>query len=233
MSVTSLENAKRGVMTFLQNVDGEKFDQCDILLKMIYSVDIKQQSELFQYVCEVFGTVKSYAREPVPISEYNSQKEKLEEQYGDIVNSLIKTYGQQNSDEHIFYYTLWSLINESLIFDTEAKKVFALYFILIDKRIPYFKIDESLLYSMSNDRFAELLQKTARERQKIRFILKADISQRSERAAILLNEFGIRIPDNDEQNAIEEYELRLMQMAYVLQEMESDKLTSLLSRLHN
>lgn len=233
MSTVSLNNSKKGILSFLQNSDGEIFDKCDILFKMISAVDPEQQSELFQYVCEIFGTVKSYGKESIPVSEYNAQKDRLEEQYGDIVNSLIKTYCQQNEDENIFYYTLWSLINESLIFNTDAKKIFALYFVLIDKRIPYFKIDESLLYSMSNERFSELLQKTAREGQRIRFILKADVSQRSERAAILLNEFGIRLPTSDDQKEIDEYEMRLMQMVYILQEMDSDKLASLLSRLQN
>lgn len=233
MSTASLNNAQKGIFTFLQNADGDVFDKCDILFRMISAVEPEEQSALFQYVCEVFGTIKSYEKEPVPISEYNSQKDRLEEQYGTIVNSLIKTYCQQNDDENVFYHTLWSLINESLLFNTESKKIFALYFILIDKRIPYFKIDDCLLYSMSNDRFAELLQKTAQSGQRIRFILKSDFSQKSERAAVLLNEFGIKLPVGDDQQAIDEYETRLMQMVYILQEMDSDKLLSMLSRLQN
>lgn len=233
MNTVSLSKSKKAIFDFLQKYDGDVFDQCDILFKMISSGDPEQQGILFQYVCEIFGTVKTYGKESVLVSEYNAQKDRLEEQYGDIVNSLIKTYCQQNDDEDIFYRTLWSLINESLIFDTEAKKIFALYFILIDKRIPYFKIDEALLYSMSNGRFSELLQKTARERQKIRFILKADFAQRSERASVLLNEFGFQLPTSDDPNVIDEYEMRLMQMVYILQEMDSDKLVSMLSTLRD
>lgn len=229
----TLNDSKKGILSFLQNSEGEDFDKCDILFKIISAANPEHQGELFQYVCEVFGTVKSYGKESIPISEYNAQKQRLEEQYGDIVNSLIKTYCQQNEEEHVFYCSLWSLINESLIFDTEAKKVLALYFILIDKRIPYFKIDESLLYSMSNNRFGELLQKTALEGQKIRFILKADISQKSERAAVLLNELGIKLPADGDQKATDEYEIRLMQMVYILREMDSNRLASLLSRLQN
>lgn len=233
MGTASLENSKKAILNFLQNVDGQPFDICDVLFKMISASDPTQQDELFQYICELFGTIKSNEKTPAPISEYNAQKDRLEEQYGDIVNSIIKTFGQQNSEEKVFYHSLWSIINESLLFDTDAKKIFALYFVLIDKRIPYFKIDDALLYSMSNEHFSELIQKTAREGQKIRFILKADISQKTERAAILLNEFGITIPTCDDQKIIEEYEKRLMQMIYILREQDSDRLTSLLSKLHN
>ena len=191
MGAGSLDMAKKGVLSFLETADGDTFDKCDILFQMISSIDFDLQCELFQYVCEIFGTIKSYGKETIPISTYSAQKDRLEEQYGDIINSLIKTYSQENNEEQVFYHTLWSLIAESLLFNTDAKKIFALYYILIDKRIPYFKIDDSLLYSMSNDRFAELLKQTAHEGQRIRFILKTDFSQKTEKAAVLLNEFGI------------------------------------------
>lgn len=77
------------------------------------------------------------------------------------------------------------------------------------------------------------MQKTALEGQKIRFILKADISQKSERAAVLLNELGIKLPADGDQKATDEYEIRLMQMVYILREMDSNRLASLLSRLQN
>ena len=144
MGTTSLENSKKAVLNFLQNVDGQPFDVCDVLFKMVSASDTSQQAELFQYVCEIFGTIKSNEKSPISISEYSAQKDRLEEQYGDIVNSIIKTFGQQNSEEIVFYRSLWSIINSPLLFDTEAKKVFAFYFVLIDKRIPYFKIDDGL-----------------------------------------------------------------------------------------
>lgn len=231
MNTSSLDDAKNAISNFLQNANGEDFDKCDILFKMISAVESTQQSQLFKYVCEVFGAIPSNESKQVPVSKYSTQEDRLTEQYGDIVNSLIKSYGQQNEIEDIFYSKIWSIINESMIFDSEAKKIFALYYVLIDKRIPYFKIDETLLYSMSNDRFQELLRKTAQAGQRIRFILKSEFSQKSEKAAVLINELGIKPSSSGDQQSIEEYELRLMQMVYILREMESDRVASLLSRL--
>ncbi len=231
MGASSLDLAKRGIKDFLQTFGGEPFDKCDVLFQMISAVDPDQQSELFQYLCEIYGTIKPLEKETVPISVYSAQKDRLEEQYGDIVNSIIKTYSQQNNDEQVFYQTVWTLISESILFDTNAKRIFALYYILIDKRIPYFKIDESTLYSMSNDRFSELLHRSAREGQRIRYILKSDFSQKTQKASVLLNELGISLPASDDQEEINSYEIRLMQMVYILREMESDRLTSLLTRL--
>lgn len=233
MSISSLDSAKEAIMTFLQNVNGDDFDICAILFKMISETESEQQSQLFQYICEIYGTITSNGKKQIPISEYSTQKDRLTEQYGDIVNSLIKAYGQQNESEQVFYNMLWSIINESMIFDSESKKIFALYFILIDKRIPYFKIDDALLYSMSNERFQELLRETAREGQKIRFILKSEFSQKSEKAAVLLSELGISPPENSIGQSIDEYERCLMQMVYILREMDSEHVASLLRGLQH
>ena len=233
MQANSLENNKKVMYDFLKNVEGQTFDICAELYKMISASEPTQQDKLFQYVCITFGTIKSNEKFSVPISPFSAQKERLEEQYGDVVNSIIKTFIQQNSEENDFYHSVWLMINESLLFDTEAKRAFAFYYTLIDKRIPYFKIDETLLYSMSNERFSELRQKTAHDRQRIRFIIRSAISQKTERAAILLNELGITIPVNDDPCEIEEYEKRIMQMIYILQERdsESDTLSSLMRKL--
>ena len=51
--------------------------------------------------------------------------------------------------------------------------------------------------------------------------------------SIILNELGIKLPADGDQKATDEYEIRLMQMVYILREMDSNRLASLLSRLQN
>ena len=216
-------NTKKIIVEFLQSADGDNFDICHVLYKIMCASDITQQDVLFQHACELFGTIKSNKQTLVPVSDYSTQKEKLREQYGDLVDSIIKTLCLQNAEESFFYHTMWSIINDSIIFDTEAKKVFALYYVLIDKRIPYFRIEDNLLYSMSNDRFSALQKETIHERQRIRFLLKAEMSQKTERAAVLLHELGIVIPNSDNNANVDEYEKRLMQMVYILQELDTSR----------
>ncbi len=216
------------------DVDTDAFNVAQLLYTVICDYEPTLQVRLLQYACEIFGTDGSEGKHfTIPISEYIDQKERLEEQYGDIVKSLIKSYSKENYEEKEFYGSLWRIIQESMLFDNEAKKVFALYYILIDNRIPYFKIDESLFYTMSNDRFLYLRKNTTREQQRIRYILKMDVEQRTERASILLNEFGISIPTDDSPMNIREYEKRLMQMVYLLKESDasSEQLQSFISKL--
>lgn len=41
MGIYSLDGAKKAIMAFLQNADGEDFDKCDILFRMISEVEME------------------------------------------------------------------------------------------------------------------------------------------------------------------------------------------------
>ncbi len=236
MDIKTMSRAKMRIRSIIHAVDSDTdiFNIAHSLYSNICFFEPELQVFLFQYACENFGADEYQENHiSIPISEYIAQKERLEEQYGDIVKSLIKSFSKENGEESAFYRSLWRIIQESMIFDNEAKKVFALYYILIDKQIPYFKIDEALFYPMSNEHFSTLMRNTTRERQRIRYILRMDVEQRTERASILLNEFGISIPADDNPMSIRDYEKRLMQMVYLLRESDAsgEQLQSLISKL--
>lgn len=46
----TLNDSKKGILSFLQNSEGEDFDKCDILFKIISAANPEHQGELFQYV---------------------------------------------------------------------------------------------------------------------------------------------------------------------------------------
>ena len=83
----------------------------------------------------------------------------------------------------MFYKRLWDIIQNPLFPTTEAH-VFALYHMLIDVRLPYFKLDDGL--RMSDDQFRKEVQRLHDSRSKLRFIFYApDIEQKSEKAEYL------------------------------------------------
>lgn len=233
MDQTSNEfrKGKEAINWYLTRVRGDDFDKSDFLYSKIESCSVDEQPKLLRYLCEVYDIVDSMESHDAEISEYADKKDSLESQYGDIVNSLIKSFIGQASSEDEFYELLWQSF-QSAIFDTEAKRVFALYYTLIDRRIPFFKLDETCYYSMSNDRYRELRQKTTVDHQRIRFLLTTDVDQRTERASLLLSEFGIRPPETTLSPETEQYEQNLMRMVYILNEKDSEKnrVVSLLMR---
>ena len=120
-----------------------------------------------------------------------------------------------------------------MFFPDHAAKTFAFYYILIDRRIPYFELTEG--YLMENDAFKRLYHDYAEEVCKIRYILSTDMKQKTERASLVLKELGIDIPDGDASTEIvAEYEKKLIIMVEAMkgkQKAFAQTLGGLLSKL--
>ena len=213
----------------LYQAKGDSFDMVDVLYQIIIQSDIDIQRIAFQHVCELFGSVESSENFGISPSQYQLNKDSLKEQYGEYVDSLLAMFIKQNLENEEFYSKLWQAITNSVVFDNDEKRIFAFYYILIDVRIPYFHLDPASLYSISNERFKLIRQKYVTAEQKIRFILKADFSQKTEQASALLAEFGINIPDeNADSSLIDDYEKMIVQMTQVIENCKSDRLRTLL-----
>lgn len=231
-----MENIKKRIDMVINNGDGESFDEAYHFLKLIYSeeIEIDKQIDLFQYVCENFGLNESdegYHIEPAP---YKSEKDELKQQYGQIVNSILISCLKDNLEKKEFYTKLWRSIVESFMFNDEKSKVFALYYIIIDKRIPYFQLDNECKYSLANDKYKNMRNKYKQDILKIRFILGTEFEQKTEKASILLNEFGIKKPDADADKCVaEKYEKYLMKMVELMPEKTETDVIRLLQRLQS
>lgn len=101
-----------------------------------------------------------------------------------------------------FYKALWESYSKN--FDTEKERVFAFYYTIIDKAIPYCYLGKPL--SMSNERFKELIKRNETSIEKLKYIERSKYSQKTERASLVLN-----ILDN-----IQEYEDRVVVLAHAI-----------------
>lgn len=229
----NLGECKSYVDKVLREGDGEPFDICDYLYQGLIQLNIQDQPSAFQYICELFGTVESSENFGIVASKYRNKEDTLRSQYGSLVNSLIELYIKRNVEESDFYSSLWNNIMSSGLFSQEEERIFALYYILIDKRIPYFRLDPASLYSLSNDRFKQIRNDNIRAIQKIRFILKANFSQKTERASALLAELGIKVPqDMNDGDSINLYETQLIQMVEIIRNgNDSEVMQALLGQL--
>ena len=208
---------------------GDSFDMADVLFQIIIQAEMEIQSFAFKYVCELFGAVESSENYGISPSQYQINKDSLQEQYGEYVDSMLAMFIKQNLEEEEFYLKLWQAITSSVIFDSDAKKIFAFYYVLIDGRVPYFHLDPASLYSISNERYKTIRQNNISAVQKIGFILKADFNQKTEQASALLAEFGISVPDENEDSIlIDNYERMIVQMIQVLENNKIDRLKTLL-----
>ena len=109
----------------------------------------------------------------------------LEEMYGQMINGMLAALLTKNLSVNEFYEELWGAIVDNPILKEEKVKVFALYYIWIDMRIPYFQLDKGI--KMSNEEFADITRQRLDDIKKMRFIMTAPLEQKTERASLLLN----------------------------------------------
>lgn len=179
----TVEEVKSAIIDTLKTLEGERIDVCYRVYELITSIEGKAPELLrfFYENSEMLDSSEAVRAESVISDE---ERRTLEEDYGKLINSTLEAIIRKKLTVDEFYRTLWKTIDENPIFEDEKTKAFAVYFIWIDARVPYYQLEPGM--KMSNDDFFEIIRKKLDDIKKIRFILTAPMEQRTERASILL-----------------------------------------------
>lgn len=177
----------------------EKIDKINICLYLYRLLNRKSFSSanLLRFFYENSDNIKS-SEEKVATTEISEEiYKKLHKQYAEVVDALFEQILSKNLPEDQFYSKVWDVIDQSPSFEDEYAKAFALYYIWIDVRIPYFQLDDGL--SMPDDEFRTLTESLMPSIQKARFIMCTTLfEQRTSRASVLLDLLN-SIPNKKEQ----------------------------------
>jgi hypothetical protein len=176
----------------LRRFSGEVIELCYKLYELVSSIKNDEcLIKIISYLCEAFGTVQtdnSVDDKPQFIS-YDELNE-LQNLKGDLVDemliSLLKQGIQQKYSKEKFYAELWHKVIGNPIFSTKKEKVFTFYYILIDKRIPYYVIDEGL--RMNDVQFGNVLIKKKDLIRKMYFVLELPYEQKTQEASLVLTD---------------------------------------------
>ena len=201
----SSEEISKKIDETLALASGEKINICHVLLRLIDEAPEADRPSLFRHVADCFDEVDS--SRDVTMDEFISkgEQEQLERRYGDVVDDMLNMLVGDNPEEGEFYSKLWNLINNPLFGDAKTR-TFAFYYVMIDKKIPYFKLDPGL--RMGNEEWRTTAKALRSRRAKIRFILNREFEQRSEEADLVLREL-VAVEDNE----------RVALMGYVIYEL--------------
>lgn len=195
---------------------GKQFDICSDIINYIEAAPTGIQEQLFIIACRHFGENDSakpkYEVGPSEISP--AKQDELKSLYGETVDSLIevciKRALRDQLDADSFYSAIWNSIVHNSLFAEQEERIFATYYVLIDKRIPFFTISEGL--SMDNTDFRRLISDCKDSIQIIKFILALDFDQKTQEASNLLDV----ILNQDT------YEKKVVLLANILTEVRKD-----------
>ena len=214
------ESLKEEILRINKTMKGDSFDESVLFYKTIIQADTTDQPVIFRYLCELYGSIDSDESFEAPFSKYQESLQTYKEVYGDFIVALLKMLISRNLQEAEFYRELWKTINDSSLFDDEGLKIFALYAVLNNPRIPYFYISRLNMVTTSDEQYQDLFFKYFKDIQRIRFISLLEFEQKTERASVLLREFGIDNPLGNDQAKQEEYERYVMQMVEICNEID-------------
>lgn len=177
------DEMKKGIDDILKNYSGAKENIAYYIYEEIASQS-GRESEALEYFFECSEDVKSDSR--TPIKEIFTDEEKLHFvlSYGKLIDGALEALLQKNCPCLEFYAELWDFISHNTILAEKKQKAFALYYIWIDARIPYYQLDEGI--RMDNTVYKKMTEKIKPMIKKARFILYTPTEQRTERASRLL-----------------------------------------------
>lgn len=183
------ENASNQLQTEIDTTlaltSGTPINICYALLRIIENGAQQDQPGLLQHASEHFDEIETSKEIKIDSFITENEKDHLKSRYGDLVNEMLAFVLKENQPEKDFYVSLWQVLHNPVFHDEKAR-AFALYYVLIDRRIPYFRLDQGL--KMSDEDWEAVARRLRRKRAKIRFILATSFSQRSEEADLLLKE---------------------------------------------
>lgn len=169
---------------------GSRFEICYDIYTGLMSNKEEDRIELLSYACNHFGITDSDGSfSPCGSGISQNEVSDLRDEYGQTVDTLLDALLQKairvNMPTDLFYKDVWNLIIQNPIFGTEHEKAFALYYILIDTRIPYYPIRPGM--EMNNSEFKTIIRECEEAIQKAKFVLAVDFPQKTMEASNLVD----------------------------------------------
>lgn len=184
-----MERLMEELQTKMGKYSGDILGICYDALTLMNKAETDEKLSLFIYFCKNLKKVES--DETLKVKEVITQEDKdnLQEKYGELIDSLLETAlneALENSwEEEIFYDYIWRNIVNNSIFSEDIQKSFALYYLIIDRRIPFYKISSGL--SMENDLYKAIINEKEDLIEKMEFVLAYNFKQKTMEASNLID----------------------------------------------
>lgn len=212
--ISALEKAEREISELLKTASGEKIDICYEIYNKIVSYP-GNEPDLLRFFMEESEQIVSNENRPVEVIFLEEERTEYISNYGETIDEILENLIKEELEENIFYKELWNSIDTN-IFNSSKLRAFAVYFIWIDMRMPYFKLESGI--QMSGEEYRKIRKSIIKEIQRARFIISAPMNQKTERASRLVNMLD-SIKDDKTKSVLMTQILLLYGQAYIINEI--------------
>lgn len=161
----------------LRNIKKNKIDAVAEIYYLILQEE--DRAEAFRYFLENIEDIESAEDQGTEILFAKDDIEKIMRDCTRFAQGILDKIIGKKLDEDEFYRELWEKgIEKNEFLSGDEEKIYVLYCIWLDGRIPYFKLETGIL--MENERFSEIAKSKEDVIKKLIFIFNSDFSQRTE-----------------------------------------------------
>lgn len=160
---------------------------CAVAYKMMKACDSEERSQAFEEFIKSVRRDESDGSMKLPVVITKREEANLMSRYGSYVDQKLEQLLKENLEESEFYVKLTDFIfNDEMLQDGKAGSI-AIFDCVIDKRLPYHKLDTTSAITMDNDQFAEVMKSIGDEAlEAIDSAMSHDFKQKTERAGVVL-----------------------------------------------
>lgn len=175
--------AREQIINTMRTLSGETVNVCGEIYEILKK-EKNHESELFQFFCEALEGIKS--SEVAEAQQRFTEGEIVDytKSYGKIIDGILEKLFLKKPDKEAFYRELWEKITLKELFEDEKAQIFALYYVWIDVRIPYFELPDTV--QLEELEYQSIIDKLRSKIQEARFILFSDFKQWTEVSYLLL-----------------------------------------------
>ena len=160
---------------------------CAVAYKMMKACDSEERSQVFEEFIKSVRRDESDGSMKLPVVITKREEANLMSRYGSYVDQKLEQLLKENMEESEFYAKLTDFIfNDGMLQDGKAGSI-AIFDCVIDKRLPYHKLDTTSAITMDNDQFAEVMKSIGDEAlEAIDSAMSHNFEQKTERAGVVL-----------------------------------------------
>jgi hypothetical protein len=164
----SFDAAKQKIHEVLSVYDGDKINICYLVYQEIVKCE-EYSGKLLQFFYENAEGISSSKEKEAPVFFDEKEKDAYEDAYGKLADGIFEKLLKRRPTNDEFYVEFWKYICMDDLFEDEKAKVFAVYYIWIDRRIPYFELTDGI--QIEGKEYKKCIEKLLPQLQKVRFIL--------------------------------------------------------------
>lgn len=174
---------------------------CAVAYKMIKTCEDEERTQAFEEFIKSVRRDESDESMKLPVVITKREEANLMSRYGSYVDQNLEQLLAENPEERVFYAKLADFIfNDEMLQDGKAGTI-AIFDCVIDRRLPYHRIDTTKAISMDEEQLQEIMNIIGEETlETIERVMQFDFEQKTEMAGVLLDMIEERT--NKEEKAV-------------------------------